>query len=184
MRRNDAARARPGVLGDVGAKGLVGLLGVHPRVVEVFPHRVEHAGQRSEEVLVPVQLHDLVEAVPLDDLRAATRIRRAELASSGTTMLFQSVTGQPLYGSSVAKTKAATRIGGHVVAESLAALGAEVVFGIPGVHALPIWEGLRTTELRVLGFRQELNAGFAADGYARVTGRPTPLVVSTARARS
>ncbi len=79
----------------------------------------------------------------------------------------------------MAKTKAATRIGGHAVAESLAALGAEVVFGIPGVHALPIWEGLRTTELRVLGFRQELNAGFAADGYARVTGRPTPLVVST-----
>ena len=79
----------------------------------------------------------------------------------------------------MAKTKAATRIGGHAVAESLAALGAEVVFGIPGVHALPIWEGLRTTELRVLGFRQELNAGFAADGHARVTGRPTPLVVST-----
>ncbi len=84
----------------------------------------------------------------------------------------------------MAKTKAATRIGGHAVAESLAALGAEVVFGIPGVHALPIWEGLRTTELRVLGFRQELNAGFAADGYARVTGRPTPLVVSTGPARS
>jgi len=79
----------------------------------------------------------------------------------------------------VAKTTAATRIGGHAVAESLAALGAEVVFGIPGVHALPIWEGLRASDLRVLGFRQELNAGFAADGYARVTGRPTPLIVST-----
>ncbi len=79
----------------------------------------------------------------------------------------------------MAKTKAATRIGGHAVAESFAALGADVVFGIPGVHALPIWEGMRTTDLRVLGFRQELNAGFAADGYARVTGRPTPLVVST-----
>ena len=79
----------------------------------------------------------------------------------------------------MAKTKPATRIGGHAVAESLAALGAGVVFGIPGVHALPIWEGLRTTDLRVLGFRQELNAGFAADGHARVTGCPTPLVVST-----
>jgi acetolactate synthase-1/2/3 large subunit len=77
------------------------------------------------------------------------------------------------------ETSAATRIGGHVVAESLRALGAEVVFGLPGVHVLPIWEGLRATELRVLGFRQELNAGFAADGYARVTGRPAPLVVST-----
>jgi acetolactate synthase-1/2/3 large subunit len=73
----------------------------------------------------------------------------------------------------------ATRIGGHVVAESLRGLGAEVVFGLPGVHALPIWEGLRSTDLRVLGFRQELNAAFAADGYARVTRKPTPLLVST-----
>jgi acetolactate synthase I/II/III large subunit len=79
----------------------------------------------------------------------------------------------------MAETRAATRIGGHIVAETLRALGAEVVFGIPGVHALPIWEGLRDSGLRVLGFRQELNAAFAADGYARVTGRPTPVVVST-----
>jgi acetolactate synthase-1/2/3 large subunit len=77
------------------------------------------------------------------------------------------------------ETTTATRIGGHVVAEALRALGAEVVFGIPGVHALPMWEGLRSTGLRVLGFRQEVNAGFAADGHARVTGKPTPLVVST-----
>jgi acetolactate synthase I/II/III large subunit len=79
----------------------------------------------------------------------------------------------------VGETKTATRIGGHVVAESLRALGAEVVFGLPGVHALPMWEGLRATELRVLGFRQELNAAFAADGYARVTRKPAPLLVST-----
>jgi acetolactate synthase I/II/III large subunit len=77
------------------------------------------------------------------------------------------------------ETRAATRIGGHVVAETLRVLGTEVVFGIPGVHALPIWEGLRATDLRVLGFRQELNAAFAADGHARVTGRPAPVVVST-----
>src|SRR3954468_11680433 len=35
------------------------------------------------------------------------------------------------------------RLGGHVVAESLALLGAEAVFGVPGIHALAIWEGLR-----------------------------------------
>jgi acetolactate synthase I/II/III large subunit len=75
--------------------------------------------------------------------------------------------------------KTATRIGGHVVAESLRALGVEVAFGIPGVHALPMWEGLRATELPVLGFRQELNAAFAADGYARATGRPAAVLVST-----
>lgn len=73
----------------------------------------------------------------------------------------------------------ATRLGGHVVVESLEALGTDVVFGLPGIHALPIWEGLRTSSLRSLGFRQEHNACFAADGYSRVSGRPAALVVST-----
>src|SRR5918997_5049042 len=72
-----------------------------------------------------------------------------------------------------------TRIGGHLVAESLEALGAEVAFGLPGIHALAIWEGLRTSDVRFLGFRTELNAGFAADGYARASGRPAPLLLST-----
>jgi acetolactate synthase I/II/III large subunit len=71
------------------------------------------------------------------------------------------------------------RTGGHLVAEALEGLGAEVCFGVPGVHALAIWEGLRSTRLRAVGFRTELNAGFAADGYARVSGRPAPLLLST-----
>jgi len=75
--------------------------------------------------------------------------------------------------------KVETRIGGHLVVESLRALGAEVVFGLPGIHALAIWEGLRESDLRFAGFRAELNAGFAADGYARVSGRPAPLLLST-----
>src|SRR5205823_8672653 len=72
-----------------------------------------------------------------------------------------------------------TRIGGHVVIECLEALGAEVVFGLPGIHALPMWEGLRSSRLRTLNFRTELNAGFAADGYARVSGKAAPLLLST-----
>jgi acetolactate synthase-1/2/3 large subunit len=72
-----------------------------------------------------------------------------------------------------------SRIGGHLVAESLAALGADAVFGVPGIHALPIWEGLRTSPLRVYGTRTELCAGFAADGYARSSGHPAPLLLST-----
>ena len=71
------------------------------------------------------------------------------------------------------------RIGGHVVAESLEALGANAAFGLPGIHALAIWEGLRTSGIRYVGFRTELNAGFAADGYARASGRPAPLLLST-----
>jgi len=71
------------------------------------------------------------------------------------------------------------RIGGHVVVETLAALGARVAFGVPGVHALAMWDALRTSELRAFGTRTELCAAFAADGYARSSGRPAPLLLST-----
>ena len=71
------------------------------------------------------------------------------------------------------------RTGGRLVAETLEALGAEVAFGVPGIHALAIWDGLRTSSVRTVGFRTELNAGFAADGYARTTGRPAVLLLST-----
>ncbi len=63
--------------------------------------------------------------------------------------------------------------------ECLDALGAKIVFGLPGIHALPMWEGLRSSRIRALNFRTELNAGFAADGYARVSGRVAPLLLST-----
>ncbi len=71
------------------------------------------------------------------------------------------------------------RTGGDVVVESLAALGADTVFGIPGQHALGIFDALSRTDLRYVGLRTELNAGFAAVGYAQATGGAAPLVVST-----
>jgi acetolactate synthase-1/2/3 large subunit len=71
------------------------------------------------------------------------------------------------------------RTGGRLVTETLEALGAEVAFGVPGIHALAIWDGLRTSSIRTIGFRTELNAGFACDGYARTTGRPAVLLLST-----
>jgi acetolactate synthase I/II/III large subunit len=71
------------------------------------------------------------------------------------------------------------RTGGSLVAESLEALGAEVAFGVPGIHALAIWHGLRTSSIKAIGLRTELSAGFAADGYARTSGNPAPLLLST-----
>jgi acetolactate synthase-1/2/3 large subunit len=71
------------------------------------------------------------------------------------------------------------RTGGDVVVESLEMLGAPVAFGIPGTHTLSIWERLRTSSMRSLVLRTELAAGFAAEGHARVTGRPTPLLLTT-----
>lgn len=76
-------------------------------------------------------------------------------------------------------SRAGVRTGGHIVVESLDALDANVVFGLPGIHALPIWEALRTSKIRTIGFRTELNAAFAACGWAQVTGHAAPLLLST-----
>ncbi len=71
------------------------------------------------------------------------------------------------------------RVGGHLVAESLAALGAPVAFGVPGQHALGIFDGLAGGRPRFVGLRTEVGASFAAHGYATASGEPAPLLVST-----
>jgi acetolactate synthase I/II/III large subunit len=72
-----------------------------------------------------------------------------------------------------------SRTGGDLVVESLAALGARTVFGLPGQHALGLFDALRRSALRYVGCRTELSVAFAADGHARVTGDVTPFFVST-----
>ncbi|MEV0243958.1 thiamine pyrophosphate-binding protein [Streptomyces sp. NPDC050674] len=71
------------------------------------------------------------------------------------------------------------RTGGDLVVETLAALGATTVFGLPGQHALGLFDALRRSDLRYLGLRVENNAGFAADAYGRITGEAAPLLLST-----
>ncbi|MFG2632927.1 thiamine pyrophosphate-binding protein [Streptomyces sp. NPDC048362] len=70
-------------------------------------------------------------------------------------------------------------IGGDLVVETLAGLGATTVFGLPGQHALGMFDALRRSSLRYIGLRVENNAGFAADAYGRVTGEAAPLLLST-----
>jgi acetolactate synthase-1/2/3 large subunit len=63
--------------------------------------------------------------------------------------------------------------GGQAVAEALRAEGVHVVFGIPGMHTLHLYEALRTCpSIRHITTRHEQGAAFMADGYARVTGEP------------
>ncbi|MFB7337645.1 thiamine pyrophosphate-binding protein [Streptomyces adustus] len=71
------------------------------------------------------------------------------------------------------------RNGGDLVMETLAGLGATTVFGLPGQHALGMFDALRRSDLRYIGLRVENNAGFAADAYGRVTGEAAPLLLST-----
>ncbi|WP_308797871.1 thiamine pyrophosphate-binding protein [Agromyces silvae] len=72
-----------------------------------------------------------------------------------------------------------TRTGGDVAIETLRALGARAVVGLPGQHALGLFDALRRSDLRLLSARVENNAGFMADGLARRTGSVAPLLLST-----
>ena len=71
------------------------------------------------------------------------------------------------------------RTGGDLVVETLAGLGATTVFGLPGQHALGVFDALRRSDLRYVGLRVENNAAFAADAYGRITGEAAPLLLST-----
>ncbi|GKQ37636.1 thiamine pyrophosphate-binding protein [Streptomyces sp. A012304] len=71
------------------------------------------------------------------------------------------------------------RTGGDLVVETLAGLGATTVFGLPGQHALALFDAVRRSDLRYVGLRVENNAAFAADAYGRITGEAAPLLLST-----
>jgi len=60
---------------------------------------------------------------------------------------------------------------GRYVVDLLKANGIDTVFGIPGVHNLELYRGLAASDIRHVLVRHEQGAGFAADGYARLSGR-------------
>jgi len=66
---------------------------------------------------------------------------------------------------------------GRYLAQLIAANGVDTVFGIPGVHTLELYRGFASSGLRHVLVRHEQAAGFAADGYARVSGRPAAAFV-------
>ncbi|MEZ5661657.1 MAG: thiamine pyrophosphate-binding protein [Burkholderiaceae bacterium] len=75
---------------------------------------------------------------------------------------------------------AMTRHGGQILADALAAHGVDTIFGVPGESYLAVLEGLyhRQREMRYVICRQEGGAGFMADAYAKLTGKPGVLMVT------
>jgi thiamine pyrophosphate-dependent acetolactate synthase large subunit-like protein len=72
-----------------------------------------------------------------------------------------------------------TMTGGQALVAALVAQGVDTVFGIPGTHNLEIYRHLAEQGLRHVSPRHEQGAGYAADGYARVSGRPGVAVVTS-----
>jgi acetolactate synthase I/II/III large subunit len=75
-------------------------------------------------------------------------------------------------------TEPETISGGHLVAKALRAEGIEVIFTLCGGHIIDIYDGCIDEGIKVIDVRHEQVAAHAADGYARVTGRPGCAVVT------
>ena len=64
-----------------------------------------------------------------------------------------------------------TLSGAQILIESLAREGVEAIFGYPGGVTLPVYDVLYDHSLRHILVRHEENAAFAAQGFARATGK-------------
>jgi acetolactate synthase-1/2/3 large subunit len=68
--------------------------------------------------------------------------------------------------------------GGRLFAKALKREGVEQIFSLSGGHIMPIYYGCRDEGIRVIDVRHEASAVFAADAYARVSGRPGVAVTT------
>lgn len=58
----------------------------------------------------------------------------------------------------------------HVLVNFLENLGVKCIFGIPGSHILPVYDGLYDSPIRSILVKHEQAAAFMAGGHARITG--------------
>ena len=70
--------------------------------------------------------------------------------------------------------------GSEVVIEALERAGVEYVFGYPGGACMPIFDALfDSKKLKLILVRHEQGAAHMADGYARATGKPGVVLVTS-----
>ncbi|OYY69122.1 acetolactate synthase 3 large subunit [Sphingomonas sp. 28-63-12] len=70
--------------------------------------------------------------------------------------------------------------GADILVEALCDLGVEIVFGYPGGAVLPIYDALfRSGRIKHILVRHEQAATHAAEGYARSTGKPGVVLVTS-----
>jgi acetolactate synthase-1/2/3 large subunit len=69
--------------------------------------------------------------------------------------------------------------GAQIVVESLIAEGVDVIFGYPGGAILPTYDALLGSKMKHVLVRHEQGATHMAEGYARVSGRPGVVIVTS-----
>jgi thiamine pyrophosphate-dependent acetolactate synthase large subunit-like protein len=79
----------------------------------------------------------------------------------------------------VSSSRTGILTGGAAAVAALERVGVEVAFGLPGVHNLALWRALGESPIRLVGVRHEQTAAYAADGYARASGRVGVALTTT-----
>jgi len=69
--------------------------------------------------------------------------------------------------------------GGNIAVRVLERLNISVLFGIPGIHNLAVYDGLAHSSIRHIATRHEQGAGFMAYGWGKSTGDPGTALVIT-----
>ncbi len=74
-----------------------------------------------------------------------------------------------------------TMDGGQAIIKSLEAEGVEYIFGYSGGSVIPIFDAMMTTptNIKFVLVRHEQGAAHMADGYARATGKPAVVLVTS-----
>src|SRR5499425_496090 len=72
-----------------------------------------------------------------------------------------------------------TPSGGEKIIQCLEREGVQYIFGLSGVAAMPIFDALVDSKIKLILVRHEQGATHMADGYARSTGRPGVVLVTS-----
>ncbi|MGA7740506.1 MAG: biosynthetic-type acetolactate synthase large subunit [Polyangia bacterium] len=69
--------------------------------------------------------------------------------------------------------------GGEKVVQCLERESVEIIFGLPGGAAIPLFDALIGSKIKLVRVRHEQGATHMADGYARATGKPGVVLVTS-----
>ncbi|MEE8440610.1 MAG: thiamine pyrophosphate-binding protein, partial [Spirochaetia bacterium] len=71
------------------------------------------------------------------------------------------------------------RTAAQVIVDVIQQEGVEYIFGLPGGAAIPIFDALVDSPIKLVLTRHEQGATHMADGYARATGKPAVVLVTS-----
>ena len=77
------------------------------------------------------------------------------------------------------KTNKNKLTGAEIVIKELEGLGVEYIFGYPGGAVIPLFDALVNSSIKLILTRHEQGATHMADGYARSTGKPGVVLVTS-----